>query len=59
MKYTKTNKMAQIIQFPGGCRIERRIYEDVNGIEMVKVNGEWTELDWYDCHKNYIVHRFW
>ena len=44
----KTNKMATIVERTHrgtSAYIERRIYEDENGIENVRINGSWFSLD--------------
>ncbi len=59
----KTEYKATIIQHLCGCndRIERRVYEDENGNEMVRVNGEWWDL-WKDYGRRsniYEVFRYY
>lgn len=55
-----TNKMAQITQFRHGkkCIIERRIYENEIGKEIVLVNGTWLEIEHYERDNKYEVRRF-
>ena len=61
MRYRKTERKATIIQKIPGCRcaIDRRIYQDGDGREFVKVNGDWFDLDWYDNDSRYEVDRYW
>lgn len=50
----KTNKMAtigQLNRMTGNyTHIERRVYEDENGNRFVKINGDFTDLDWLLNH---------
>ena len=39
--------------------IDRRVFEDENGNEFVKVNGSWIDLDQYDNDINYKVQCYW
>lgn len=44
----KTNKMATIAENTrrgSVVYIERRVYEDENGIDFVKINNNWFSLD--------------
>lgn len=47
-KVQKTEKMAVI--FDGHSHIERRVYADENGIEYVKINFGFFNLNWCRCH---------
>ena len=51
---TKTNKMATIGQLNrqtgNYTHIERRVYEDANGLPFVKINGEFTSIGWLRNH---------
>ena len=46
----KTNKMASIGQYNPNSRqyahIERRVFEDENGLLYVRINGEYCSIDW-------------
>lgn len=50
----KTNKMAVIGQLNrqtgNYTHIERRVYEDENGKQFVKINGDFTSIDWLIIH---------
>lgn len=50
----KTNKMAVIGQLNrqtgNYTHIERRVYEDENGKQFVKINGDFTSTDWLIIH---------
>ena len=50
----KTNKMAVIGQLNrqtgNYAHIERRVYEDENGIQFVKINGDFTLVSWLITH---------
>lgn len=44
----KTNKMATIVERTrrgSTTYIERRIFEDENGVENVKINGSWFSVE--------------
>lgn len=45
----KTIKMAAIRE-PFNYWINRRVYSDENGIEYVKINGNYIEIDWLILH---------
>lgn len=50
----KTNKMAtigQLNRMTGNyAHIERRVFEDENGLIFVKINGDFTSLNWLETH---------
>lgn len=50
----KTNEMATIGQFNpltgNMCHIERRVYEDENGIRFVKINRGFISIVWLASH---------
>ena len=50
----KTNKMAVIGQLNrqtgNYAHIERRVYEDENGKQFVKINGDFTSIGWLMIH---------
>ena len=50
----KTNKMAVIGQLNrqtgNYAHIERRVYEDENGKQFVRINGDFTSTDWLIIH---------
>lgn len=50
----KTNKMAVIGQLNPMTgkytHIERRVYEDEAGNRYVKINGDFTDIDWLVMH---------
>lgn len=50
----KTNKMATIAQLNrmtgNYTHIERRVYEDENGRNFVKINGDFTSVTWLESH---------
>lgn len=50
----KTNKMAtigQLNRMTGNyTHIDRRVYEDVDGNRFVKINGDFTDIDWLASH---------
>lgn len=54
----KTKWMATIEQIHSHTNttvhVERRVYEDENGNEVVKINGSWFEVDWLIKHNNNI-----
>lgn len=60
MKYTRTSKKAVIVQSLCGEKdtLIRRIYENQDGTEFVKVCGCWFELRQYESDaRHYEVHR--
>ena len=58
----KTNRMAVIGQYNPMSgqytHIERRVYEDENGIFYVKINGEMTSVAWLKAHKRTVQMYF-
>ena len=50
----KTNMYATIGQFNPltgkMCHIERRVFEDENGMRFVKINGDFTRISWLLAH---------
>lgn len=50
----KTNKMAtigQLNRMTGNyTHVERRIFEDKNGFQFVKINGDFTSITWLATH---------
>lgn len=54
----KTNWMVAIEQIHPytntSVHFERRVYEDENGIEFVKINGGWFEVHWLATHNHNI-----
>lgn len=46
---TKTIKTAGI-KAPHNCWISRRVWTDEKGIEHVKINGHYFELEWLRMH---------
>lgn len=53
-KMKKTNKMAtigQLNRMTGNyTHIERRVFEDENGFQFVKINGGFTSITWLATH---------
>lgn len=48
-KYTAT--IGQLNRMTGSyTHIERRVYEDENGIQFVKINGDFTMIGWLKTH---------
>ena len=51
---TKTKYMAtigQLNRMTGNyAHIDRRVYEDKNGIQFVKINGDFTSIGWLKTH---------
>lgn len=51
---TKTNKMATIGQLNrqtgNYAHIERRVFEDENGRQFVKINGDFCSVTWLITH---------
>ena len=45
----KTIKMAAV-KAPHNHWINRRVYADENGVEYIKINGLFFELDWLMLH---------
>ena len=50
----KTNKMASIAEYnKRTCKytnIERRLFEDENGEQIVKINGSFFSVEWLILH---------
>ena len=44
----KTNYKVIITQ--DNAHVERRVWTNENGIEVVSINGNWYELDWCYIH---------
>lgn len=58
----KTSKMVtigQLNRMTGNyTHIERRVYEDENGEMFVKINGDFTSVDWLILHDRTVNFYF-